>query len=231
MKIGLVSDIHCNVAGLERALDLMGDVDALICAGDAIYQYRFSNDVVRILRDRGAHVIQGNHEATFFSYQGERARADPKIDAGLLAWLAAQPLELHLRFGGARVAVVHGSPWEPRYEYLYPHSPALARFRDYPAEFVILGHTHHQMLKRVGGTLLINPGSAGEPRDARNSFQLSCAVLDLEEGAVTFHDYPDPTRVLAPSSGGLAPSTAPAADPRTERPTDGPDPWQRTLGI
>ena len=44
MKLGIVSDIHCNAAGLRQALALMGDVDDLICLGDSIYEYRFSNE-------------------------------------------------------------------------------------------------------------------------------------------------------------------------------------------
>ncbi|MCI0890292.1 MAG: metallophosphoesterase family protein, partial [Chloroflexi bacterium] len=46
MKLGIVADVHCNIAGLRIALDEMGPVDELICAGDAVYQFRFSNDVV-----------------------------------------------------------------------------------------------------------------------------------------------------------------------------------------
>ena len=74
MKIGIVSDIHCNAAGLAQALALMGDVEELICLGDSIYEYRFSNEVVRLLRDRDARVIVGNHEEYFFGPQGARAR-------------------------------------------------------------------------------------------------------------------------------------------------------------
>ncbi len=55
MKIGIVSDVHCNHAGLLQALELLGDADELICLGDSIYEYRFSNEVVRLLRDRGVH--------------------------------------------------------------------------------------------------------------------------------------------------------------------------------
>ena len=45
MRIGIVSDIHGNMAGLLRAVELMGEVDELLCLGDSIYDYRFSNDV------------------------------------------------------------------------------------------------------------------------------------------------------------------------------------------
>ena len=43
MKLGIVADVHCNIEGLRAALDLMGPIDELICAGDAVYQFRFSN--------------------------------------------------------------------------------------------------------------------------------------------------------------------------------------------
>lgn len=204
MRIGIVSDIHCNAAGLERALDLMGDVDELVCAGDAIYQYRFSNEVVRLLRERGARTILGNHEEVLLGAHGERARSSERVDARELAWLAGQPLDLRTRLNGTSLYVVHGSPWEPRYEYLYPHSPTLARFRDFDAGIVILGHTHYQMAVRAGRTLVINPGSAGESRDARNGHQLSFAVLDTETEEVSFTNYADSARAPAATLGDAA---------------------------
>lgn len=197
MRIGIVSDIHCNAAGLEQALTRMGNVDELVCAGDAIYQYRFSNEVVRLLRERGARVIRGNHEEVFFGRDGVRARAAAWIDHDLAGWLGTQPFDLRTRVNGKVLYVVHGSPWDPFKEYLYPTSPTLSRFQDFDADLVILGHTHYQMATRVGRTLLINPGSAGEPRDPRNGCLLSCAVLDTQTDEVTFLDYPDPTRVIA----------------------------------
>jgi len=38
LKLGIVSDLHCNIDGLDRALETMGRVDALLCLGDSIYQ-------------------------------------------------------------------------------------------------------------------------------------------------------------------------------------------------
>ena len=54
MRLGIISDIHCNHEALRIALDRMGPVDELLCAGDAVYQFRFSNEVMRILRERQA---------------------------------------------------------------------------------------------------------------------------------------------------------------------------------
>ena len=32
---------------------------------------------------------------------------------------------------------------------------------------VILGHTHHKMVRKIGNTLVINPGSIGQQRDGK----------------------------------------------------------------
>ena len=187
MKIGIVSDLHCNVAGLSRALELMGDVDELICLGDSIWEYRFSNEIVRLLKDRGAHTILGNHEEGFLGPQGARARQPEWIDRSLLGWLADRPHRLELRLGGKKLLAVHSTPWEPRGTYVYPHSALLDRFAETNADFVLYGHTHHQLVRRFRDVLVINPGSAGDARDNGNGRQLSCAMLDTvsEEVVVT----------------------------------------------
>ena len=191
MKIGIVSDVHCNRAGLLRALEILGDIDELICLGDSVYEYRFSNEVVRLLKDRGAHTILGNHEEGFLGPQGVRARQPDWIDRSLLQWLAERPGRLELDIGGKKLLLVHSTPWEPQGAYVYPHDPSLARFEEAGADFVLYGHTHHQVVRRVGKALVINPGSAGEARDQGNGRQLSCALLDTVSEEVVMKDYPD----------------------------------------
>ena len=48
MKLGIVSDLHCNIDGLERALEIMGPIDGLLCLGDSINEFGFSNEVKHI---------------------------------------------------------------------------------------------------------------------------------------------------------------------------------------
>lgn len=192
MKLGIVSDIHCNTEGLRLALKMMGPVDELLCLGDAIFEYQFSNEVVALLRRRGAHLIQGNHEEVFFSPAGERARRREGLDQELMAFLAGQPARRLLELGGKRLLMVHSTPWEPRGEYVHPHSGRLERFAEADADIVLYGHTHAQLVRQVGRVLVVNPGSAGDGRDSRNDRQLSCAVLDLESQEVRLIDYPDP---------------------------------------
>ena len=212
MRIGIVSDIHCNHEALRVALERMGEVDELLCAGDSVYQFRFSNEVMELLRERGARYILGNHEDVLLGTWGERARAAAWVRADELAYMAGQEYRLQTMLpGGKSLVMVHGSPWEPHNEYIYPNSASLARFAEIESDYVILGHTHYQMAERVGGVLVINPGSAGEARDARNGFRLSYAVLDTETDEVRFDDFPDPTRTAPDPSiipGGTPPRPA-----------------------
>ena len=190
MKLGIVSDLHCNIDGLERALETMGAIDALLCLGDSIYEYRFSNAVVGRLRELDALTIQGNHEEVFLGAAGERARAGAEIDRPLLDWLAGQPHRRELRIGGKRLLMVHSTPWEPRGSYVLPTSSELERFAEADADIVLYGHTHQQVVRRVGRVLVVNPGSAGIGRDPRNGRQLSCAVLDTATEEVVVRDFP-----------------------------------------
>ena len=194
MKVGIVSDLHCNVTGLAQALTLIGDVDELICLGDSIWEYRFSNEVVGLLEERGAHTILGNHEEGFLGPHGTRARQAEWIDRSLLRWLAERPHRLELQLGEKKLLAVHSTPWEPRGAYVYPHSALLERFGEAEADFVLYGHTHHQLVRRSGKVLVINPGSAGDARDSGNGRQLSCAVLDTVTEEVVVIDFPDVPR-------------------------------------
>lgn len=199
MRIGIVSDIHSNIQGLQLALEAMGDVDELLCLGDAIFEYKFSNEVVGLLRDRKSLVILGNHEEVFLSDAGRRARERPDIDPDLLRWLAEQPHRRTVTFGGRTILMVHSTPWEPRGTYVYPHSANLERFAEVDADYVLYGHTHAQVVRRIGRVTIVNPGSAGDARDHGNNRQLSCAVLDTVTGEVAVIDYPDPRYGVRPS--------------------------------
>ena len=189
MRLGIVSDIHCNAEGLELALRRMGDVDELLCAGDAVFEYRFGNEVIEILRDRKARYVLGNHEHVLLGYQGGRARDAPHVRKDLLDWVADQPDTIEVTCDGKRLVMTHASPIPPHTQYVYPHSPDLKRFAEVDADFIVIGHTHTQMAKRVGKALVINPGSAGDARDPRNGRRLSYVVLDTATDEVLVDNF------------------------------------------
>jgi putative phosphoesterase len=177
--IGIVSDIHCNSQALLRAIDFMGEVDELVCLGDSISEYRFSNEVVQVLRDRRFTAIQGNHEQMFFSPAGARARAAAWIDPELMSWLSLQPRERLLRRDGRQILLVHSTPWPPGGQYVCVNDRDFGRFAESGADVLLYGHTHQPVVQRVGDTLVINPGSTGEARPGDWELTMSCAVLDV----------------------------------------------------
>ena len=184
MKIGIVSDIHAEPQALRRVLVDMPSVDRVLCAGDAISEYQFCAETVQLLQQVKAQCIQGNHEMVLFS--GSNAAYLKKCQAefapALLDVLATAPVSLELDIAGARLLMVHASPWKPFEEYIFPRSPRLPRFAQLPYDFVILGHTHVPMVEYVDRVTVLNPGSCAQPRDQdrRGSY----AILDLERREV-----------------------------------------------
>jgi putative phosphoesterase len=177
--IGIVSDIHCNAPALKRAIDLMGAVDELVCLGDSIREYQFSNEVVSLLRSRAAIVIQGNHEEVFFGRLGEKSRCAGGVDPELLGWLESQPSTRTLHLCGREILLVHSTPWQPRGRYVCGDDRDFGRFGEVSADAVLYGHTHEPLIKQAGRVLVVNPGSTGEPKMRNDRLEMSCAVLDV----------------------------------------------------
>src|SRR5437016_554624 len=112
MKVGLLSDIHCNMPGLRNALYLLSDCTELLCNGDLMYQYRFSAEILDLLEEHGVHCIVGNHDLSILHTPGHPLRAALATDPTALERLAAIPRDLMLELGGVRFAMFHGSSWD-----------------------------------------------------------------------------------------------------------------------
>jgi putative phosphoesterase len=191
--IGIMADVHCNAAAMERALDeLSSKVDTMVVAGDAILQYRFSNEVIEAIRDHDIQYVVGNHELTLLSRDGERARAAPWIKPDNLEFMAAAPKSKEIGVSGKRILIVHASPFAPYSDYLYPGTPQLAQCAELDVDILVLGHTHLPMAERIGSTLVVNPGSLGQGGDPSHPGLLSYAILDTDSDEVTVERFANP---------------------------------------
>ncbi|MBI5548039.1 MAG: metallophosphoesterase family protein [Deltaproteobacteria bacterium] len=188
MRIAVISDVHGNLPALEAVLADMGSIDALLCCGDLVGYYPDVAEVVDRLRALGALSVRGNHElmatgaipapverAGYYRIDWTRRALSPEQ----LGWLAALPCALELHRDGLAIEVRHASPWDEE-TYLYPDSPALAGLTLPDARWLFLGHTHHPMLVRAGGGVVVNPGSVGQPRDWNP--KAAYGVLDTASG-------------------------------------------------
>jgi predicted phosphodiesterase len=92
------------------------------------------------------------------------------LDAGRLEALESLPHPRLTEVGGKRVRLCHGSPWDIDC-YVYPDAADDIRRRVTAAaqdvDLMLLGHTHHPMVWTEGRTMIVNPGSVGQPRDRK----------------------------------------------------------------
>jgi putative phosphoesterase len=205
VRIGIVSDIHGNARGLTLALERMGAIDELLCAGDMVEEFRFSNETIEILRDRDAKCVLGNHDLGILAPHGERALSASHVRPELVEWLASHPLRHDLEFGGKQLVMTHASPFPPHNQYVVRGSPELKRMAAIEADYIVIGHSHTQIVQRVGRALVINPGSVGQARDHSNGRRLSYAVLDTITDSVEIDNY-DLHPIAALSGTGGSPA-------------------------
>jgi putative phosphoesterase len=194
MLCGVIADVHCDARLLEIAAKELADAgaDEILLAGDAHYEYRFSNEVTELIRSYGMRYIAGNHELTLLSPAGRRAREAPHVRQGNLDFVAAAPTTIDTMVDGRRLLMVHGCPWPPYDRYLSPDDREFRQCGELGADILIMGHTHIPVSQRVGRTLVINPGSLGLSRDPGGFDLMSYAMLDTATDEVTLVRRPKP---------------------------------------
>jgi putative phosphoesterase len=199
MKVGLLSDIHANQSALQVVLDALRAecIDTLIVCGDSVGYYYSAKAVFDLLSDFEVHHVLGNHEVEILKFSsGSAGEAPNYFGSGLsrdfvelseaqLTAISSFEHPLGVNIDGIEFLISHGSPWNLE-EYLYPNSSqeVWEKFLDYPQNVFIIGHTHHQMLKRIRGKVIINPGSVGQSRSS-----ISCAewaVIDTKKLQISF---------------------------------------------
>jgi putative phosphoesterase len=194
MKLAIVADVHCDAALLAVAAAEMAaaGADEILLAGDAHYEYRFSNEVTEIIRGYGMRYIAGNHEMRLMGPSGERARSAPHVRRRNLEFVAEIPARLDTVVDGRRLLMVHGCPWPPYDRYLNSADPDFRQCGELGADILIMGHTHVPVCERVGRTLVINPSSLGKSLDDAGFGMMSYALLDTASEEVTMVRRPKP---------------------------------------
>jgi predicted phosphodiesterase len=175
MKIGFLSDAHGNSLMLAACLRKLRDLGAssIYFLGDAVGYLPGEGEVLRLLRAEGVQCQKGNHEAMLLgelplpsakdeSYRLGAARA--RLSAADREYIAGWPDHRILEVCGRRLLLVHGSPRNYLQEYVYPDGD-LSALDGLGYDAVFMGHTHYPFVARRHGTLIVNAGSCGLPRD------------------------------------------------------------------
>ena len=185
--IGFLSDAHGNGKAFDRGIKLLLEQGAerFYFLGDAI-GYIPSAAVLESINLLGHRVkcIRGNHEAMLLEGKSDPEREDIyQLDAlrsvltnHQLMMMSSWPVLYRESVNGLNILLVHGSPTNPTFDYVYPDTD-LAGFSP-EADFVFMGNTHHPFVRQHAGTCYVNVGSCGMPRD--DGRYGSVALLDTK---------------------------------------------------
>ncbi len=194
-RLLVVSDIHSNLTALKKVIEDAGNFDAAICAGDVVGYGPDPGECVETLKEMEAWTVSGNHEVGVItgesttSHFNVHAAAAVDVNRRLLnqtqlRWLGRLRKGLEINIEGVNVAVFHGSPDHPIWEYVFPSEAMLKAdefFETTGADLLILGHTHVPFIHRLNERALMNPGSVGQPRDGDP--RASYTLVDITEGS------------------------------------------------
>lgn len=213
VRIGVVSDIHSNLAALDAVLRALQPIDQLWCLGDIVGYGPRPNECIALLVAQPKHLaVAGNHD---YAAIGRIGVEDFNTFAALAAqWTADQLSDESRRYlaglptvlGSGEFTLVHGSPRGPVWEYVLTASAASASFEHFEGPFCLVGHTHvpsifsrnpdgavemHRIvgeaevaLARPGWRFILNPGSVGQPRD--DDPRAACLVIDTDRGTASW---------------------------------------------
>jgi diadenosine tetraphosphatase ApaH/serine/threonine PP2A family protein phosphatase len=187
------------------------EADELWCLGDLVGYGPRPNACCRLVRERAAVCLLGNHDLASL---GRIPLLDFNDDAAVSARWTASVLEddeaawlgsLDPSAARAGVGLYHASPRDPVWEYVLSGEVALASMLAAAESVVLVGHSHVALefsLDGDGGLAgdlapdgreldldaarrrLLNPGSVGQPRDGDP--RAAYLVLDLDGRRASF---------------------------------------------
>jgi predicted phosphodiesterase/predicted RNase H-like HicB family nuclease len=180
VKVGIVSDIHGDIAALDAALGHLRDMgcSTILCPGDLLDVEPFGEEVIQRIKAEKIICIRGNHER--WALERRRRRPDlrrsapsivepadlftggAELSRQALVWIAALPTSWSAELAGVRVAMWHARPGSDMEGIRADTTgPALRRrlLDDARADVLVVGHTHDSFELRAGKGRILNPGA------------------------------------------------------------------------
>ncbi len=191
MTMAVFSDIHGNVSSLEEALKIMDTLkpDQYLFLGDMAGYYYYQNESIELLNSLDNLIsIKGNHDAYFLESlvnKDKLKKLDKKYGQSyslLYDNITEQSKDFFYKLAefeiNERYEAYHGSPNNYLEEYIYKETDIQLTTT---VPFIFLGHTHYPLTKKIDDTLIVNPGSIGQPRDYNKG---SFSMVDLKDKKV-----------------------------------------------
>lgn len=166
MKIGIFSDIHDNLDHLSKAFDVFKkeSVKKAFFCGDLCSPF-----VAEYFKDLKIpiYAVFGNNEGDRIGIQ----RRIRELSLDHLKYAPAQGLMWNIKLKNKQIGMYHGHQEEMLETLVFSNK----------FDLLFTGHSHHSLIKKVGKTLWINPGSVcGWAGITTSPADTSVAILDLK---------------------------------------------------
>jgi predicted phosphodiesterase len=202
VRIAVLSDLHAHLVALEAVLDdaRRSGVSGYLVLGDIVDLGPEPGRVVDRVRALACPVVGGNHDplderSSVPVLEASRVWSRQVLTAEQQQWLDGLSDELHLVVGGCRVWAVHASPGSRTHPIVVatPDAEIGGWLATRPCDVLCCGHTHLQLLRRLGTTTVLNVGSVGMPfRELHAGGPPTIfpwaeyVILDLDAGGAAF---------------------------------------------
>lgn len=181
--ICIISDVHSNYSALLAIEEYLNEkkIKTILCAGDIVGYYTRPNETIMWFRDKKVISVLGNHDKAIFD---KNAAKNFNMHAKqACSWTRRNISDENLNYllnlkpdfegivNGKKIYIIHGSPINAYDDYLYEKDIDeyyLNKYFNKHFDLIISGQTHMPFIKKIQNTLLINPGSVGQPRSGDN---------------------------------------------------------------
>ncbi|MGI9147766.1 MAG: metallophosphoesterase family protein [Chloroflexota bacterium] len=189
MRIGLFSDVHGNLAGLQAvatALEHEGPLDHVVVAGDHLWGGPRPRGVWQLMNELGWTLVLGNADENLVGPTvdqdfppGNRYRLAAirqrewlrkQLDPSDLNALASLRIQHRIATPAGDLLVVHSSPRSTIDRCGGPHNSIVeveAAYSGTGASAIAFGHWHAAFVRQTPFALLLNVASVGLPMDGR----------------------------------------------------------------
>jgi predicted phosphodiesterase len=179
-RTALISDTHGNAVALRAVLAELDDegVERAVCLGDVVQGGPEPEECLELLADRGWPVVLGNADAFVLDPATAEGSSESVTERQLAVreWTHGRLSEAQLHRiaawaptvaadlgDGRSLLACHATPaaYDPVVFPSATEGEFRAAFDGTGADVVTCGHIHLPYLRRIGSTLVLNPGSVG----------------------------------------------------------------------
>ena len=214
MRIGLIADIHSNLAALEAVLPAIKrhKPDLIVSLGDQVNLGPCPRETLALLRAEGVACLHGNHERYILSAMaGDPAYAGANFESLRFnaSLLSAREITFPKLLTLEGVTLCHALPEDDRFPVSDPAiaMPRLQAMRLDKPLHVLCGHSHNPVRYSLPNLTLESVSSAGCMDDGPAGFA-QYAILDARDGCFSLRPLcvPYDTRPLRGQflRGGMA---------------------------